>query len=737
MVRSRRAPAARRPRRLAALAALAPPPARAAQEAPPPPPAEETEPAAAAPSLDDYLGPAEGAADEAVAAEAAQLPFTLRARPLGGLPAGMAALLLGGGASGPVVVAAQAVPLGPPVPGGGATAVVALTVEIDGPSLLGDAAPESPEVQVFAYALTAEGAVRGYLAQSFRLDLEKLGEAVYVGGVKFLGHLELPPGSYQLRLLVHESASQRYALRELHLEVPDRPALLAPLVDEPPAHWVLVAEAPHDAAGEVPFADLFRRVGVGLPSALPVLQEDAAEISVPLYGAAGVALPARLDARLEPSGDRPPLHVAAPVLERQAAVAPGLDRLRVRLPLADVPVGSYRLTLVAAGVGGSDLTTPELRLAVTHQRNQEVVWTDIQRRLSGAAPPPPVELDTGRRRAGRERLRRAVEAAYTQVLERRAAGDRSGALAALESIERQTLERAAEDAYQTLEEAEGAVATGLAAVDPEALLPVATFHAAAYRRYRDQRAYGLATRARNRAGAVAQLYATTRADPAAARLASALLASLGDELQRAQVRATAREVLGRAVELDPENGFALLNLAVGLEKQADYAPAVQVLQRLVANDPKSPEGRLRLAVNLERIGRTDEARTLLDRLVRESNPDWILTLAYETLGMELLRADRPADAVDLLRQAVARLPGQARLALELAYAEERAGHARAAAAAMAGFGTAPAGAVSPRHQYNLWPEGGREELVRRLDEATLVRQPSLAAALARLPEGRR
>ena len=147
---------------------------------------------------------------------AQRIDFALGAHRLHGLRPDLAALLLAGHEAGAVELAAVALPL----PGAGPTVPVSLFIEVAGASLLGPAPAASPRFEVYAYAIDAGGGVRGFLAQGIDLDLEQMGEALYSGGFKFVGALNLPPGSYSLRLLVSELASQRYGVRAVPLELP-------------------------------------------------------------------------------------------------------------------------------------------------------------------------------------------------------------------------------------------------------------------------------------------------------------------------------------------------------------------------------------------------------------------------------------------------------------------------------------------------------------------------------------
>ena len=290
------------------------------------------------------------------------------------------------------------------------------------------------------------------------------------------------------------------------------------------------------------------------------------------------------------------------------------------------------------------------------------------------------------------------------------------------------------------------------------MLPLVTLHGRAYDVYREELDFGLSTHARETAIAIAERYAVevqqraaeqrdanrrnaaavadAEAEIATARtLASDALASFGAYLQTAQVRTTGRALLRRALEIDPQNRSALINLATGLEKTGDYEESVRVLERLVALDPKSPEGRLRLAVNLRRLGKRNRAAEGLRGLVSEDNPPWVLAVAYEELASMLLEDGHPREAVALLDAAVGRLPGEGRLLVQLAYALDRAGDTARSRQVLARLAPSDEDREgSPRHQYNRWPSSDLMDPGSPLQQAGMVRLPALGSALAAMPD---
>lgn len=682
--------------------------------------------------------PAAAAAPPDAERRPAELAYDLRARPLQGLPSSMAALILSGQDGGEVLFSALALPLGhaegsPKV----ASALgempqqrVALLLEVDGASLLGAEPSDEAALEVYAYALTPRGGVGGFLSQTVSFDVETFGEAIAAGGMKLLTHLELPSGSYELRLLVYEPASRRFGLQALPVEVPENAIVLSPplVEEEAEAPWILVAGPPGDDGRTLNLADLLARAGLPVPSALPILEGEAAELHALLYQPPGVAPPQLVRARLRNVEDGSTADLPVTVLDNVPTEIEGIRRLRLRLPLEAEP-GSYFARLEIR-IRDRAVHSPEIGAVIRGgDASGSLVWTDIQRRIRGE--PPRAELEIGatrRRRARQVALTRAVSRAYRTVLQRLAAGDREGAVENLLEIEGRTLEEAG-GRFAMLFEAEMSVVESLAAIQPEALVPVARLHHEAYRRSREENRFGLAAHSRSMAAAVAERYASTGGE-GAAETASDFLAMVGDELQQARVYRTAQGHLRRALDLDPGNTHALLLLAVGLERAGDYQRTAEILEELVAANPKAPEARLRLGINLLRLGRSEQGRAILERLIREHNPDWVLAVALEELAMERLRAGDVNGAVRLLQRGLARLPDQGRLAIQLAYALDRAGRHGEAREALDRLSAASAGEPSPRHLYSLWPPGDRQEIDESLARGAVLRLPALGSALA-------
>jgi VWFA-related protein len=229
-------------------------------------------------------------------------------------------------------VSVVAVPLG----SGGETTPVAVLLEVPGQKLL---APGGPQlgIEVYGYAVDAQGSSRDFFAQSVDLDPAKVGSRLAQGGVRILGKLDLPRGEHRLRVLVRDRANGRTSLLTVPLglraESEDHiDALFLPPAEDP---WILVRppEAELNLHG--------RSVVPAAQAALPASGE--AQLLVVGYGLAEEG--GALRSRILGSDGKP---AAGGELEL-LAVTPGEsgepDLVVGRLSAGSLPPGSYLLEL--------------------------------------------------------------------------------------------------------------------------------------------------------------------------------------------------------------------------------------------------------------------------------------------------------------------------------------------------------------------------------------------------------
>jgi VWFA-related protein len=339
-----------------------------------------------------------------------------------------------------------------------------------------------------------------------------------------------------------------------------------------------------------------------------------------------------------------------------------------------------------------------------------------------ATPPAPLpETAEGRR------LRTLARAAYREILGRLAAGREALAAVAAAAFEDSLLLRADHPVtVERLAEIETGVLKELAGANPESLVPALRLH---------QRLYAEATTRRRLQGStVARDVFLQGVDLLRAgrqpELARRFLATFGAELMRSGTRYVGERTLRRTLEDDPAGEVALLELAADAERRGDHAGATLPLDTLLHAHPENREARLRLAVDLARLGRKAEAEQRLTALLRGETEGWRLSLAYQELAR--LRLADPGREEATLREGLKRLPGDEKLTLLLAEAQERSGQATAARQTIAGLKPATAvtaNAAGARHRYSLPPEEPLAGALAALAREAAARRPALAQAL--------
>lgn|GEM_PF-1168026 len=506
-----------------------------------------------------------------------------------------------------------------------------------------------------------------------------------------------------------------------------------------------VATARQPIAPETAVRSLLLGRQMSLPSAFPLF-DSGATVEVHLLSF-GLGNNPKITAKLTPQEGGEPHVIPVDVLARLGTDDPKLERLSGRFTVPMLSTGAFLLSFAAEMREGVS-ETAQIRALVLEDNplGRPLVWgqlrsaaAEIQQAARGGTGAAP-DLDLPRRRKKRaSALEQAVRQRYTRALALLGSGSTgSEVIEALTAMEQEIYRSDASEGLPALGRGEIALARQLAETEPEALVPLISFHLDLYLQYRREREFALATHSRRTMTELTELYAKSAGSEGARIIASEALTTLATEMLDAGLRNAGGTALERALKLDERNEAARLQLAAHYERLGSYQPAVDTLRKLVELNPKSAEGRLRLALNLGRVGDTQQAEQSLRRLISESNPPWTLTVAYTELANLYLGTRRERDAVTLLRQAVNRLPDQDRLSIQLAYALDRQRQfleARRVLARLAardhhlGNGTA-----SPRHRYARGTEQGLAEARERVLSAARTRQPLLSTALGRLTE---
>jgi len=318
--------------------------------------------------------------------------------------------------------------------------------------------------------------------------------------------------------------------------------------------------------------------------------------------------------------------------------------------------------------------------------------------LAPAAPVPPLA-------PGEKPKPERVEALYRQVLVHWAAGKSEIAYHELAALETAVVNDKDAGSAKRLLRAEEKVIDQVAGADLEVLLPIARLHFEVFQLYSNENAKGRAlveNHSRTMVHDLAILYRQQSGSQGAALVASHLLTSLAELLQRGSQHRAAAALYTQAAELDPHNPVPALRLGVTYEKFEQYQSAVGWLRKVLAIEPKNAEARLRLAINLGRVGKAGEGAKLLEGLTAEEERSWVTPVAFQ----ELARLDEQREAFGraeaVLRAGMARFPRTVRMRLQLAALLDREGKIREGRKVIEEIPTLEVGTVEEgaRFRYN-------------------------------------
>lgn len=229
------------------------------------------------------------------------------------------------------------------------TAYVPVIAEVAGEALLEGHEPARLPVEIYAYVTDEKTQMRDFFSRVVTLELAGREDAFANTGLKYYGHLELPPGNYLLRLLVRNSVTGRTGVETVALRVPafdtGEPTLLPPFFHEAPGSWFLVREQPADRYAKTTVYPFTVNGEPYVPSAVPLVQAGGiagnAEICLVGYNFGPGEL--TLEATLEAANGEPVSGGTVHLRERTVTGIPGLDKLVANFDPTDLPAGDYTL----------------------------------------------------------------------------------------------------------------------------------------------------------------------------------------------------------------------------------------------------------------------------------------------------------------------------------------------------------------------------------------------------------
>lgn len=223
---------------------------------------------------------------------------------------------------------------------------VPVILEIGGRSLLAGQKENKLSVEIYSYVSDSQGRMRDFFNQRVALDLGKNRQAMEQGGVKYYGHFDLEPGSYQVRVLVRNAETGRTGVRTIPVEVPtyaqSDPVLLPPFFMEDRQRWLLVREQAGDGLQQSVVYPFTVEGEPYVPAARPVLRrEQPARFCLVAYnlGKGDLAVQGQVvsaDGKASPAG-------RLSKVERTATGIQGLDKLVATFDPAGLNAGEYVL----------------------------------------------------------------------------------------------------------------------------------------------------------------------------------------------------------------------------------------------------------------------------------------------------------------------------------------------------------------------------------------------------------
>jgi tetratricopeptide (TPR) repeat protein len=626
---------------------------------------------------------------------------------------------------------------------------VPIVVEVAGAQLI-DSLEEGDEtghlnLEAYVYALDDSGAVVDHLARAIAIELARFGEAFDTTGVRVVETVDLPAGTYSLRILVMDSASRVFGLSIKEIEVSasgghGRTSWLSrPWVRSGCSPWIV-------ASSSLPESLLLSSSGewkVGEPALAgietrPVLVPGSSYYLSVLSSGLGAEGSGDLDLEVQLTrGGDPVLSVQ---IERttKTSMPAGTRQIDVAFLIPPGLEGLYELRVRSARSGdhAEDLLSPPIEVWI--DRGDGIgsscpTWTGLRRRA--------VQSDglEGQRRvviesASARKQRAAIRDAYLEVLASMASsGDLAKAVERLGETEAGIID-SAPGFREILLQVEVAVAQELAVNDPECILPVLMLHHEGYEEHYRKGRFGLAGHSRLLIGQLTGWVLREGLVEENSRPLADLLTSLAEYAESHFMMFESQILLRTVLGLHEDHEAARLLLALSYERVGFHDRARDELVELLSYNSKSMETRLRLAVMLARAGDYEPSIEQLRRLIRERPADWLMALGYQTLAQSLGRLDRLDEAVSTLRQAIGRLPNEQRLYIQLAYWLDRSGRRDEALEILEALPYGTGSTSSHRLRYTEHTGSSIEPLRRELATNVGIRLPRLAAAVAGVRE---
>jgi VWFA-related protein len=245
-------------------------------------------------------------------------------------------------------------------------AYVPVVVEADGSTLLAGGDGKTMTAELYVNAVDAHGSIRDSFDQRMQLDVEKAGPALRQGGLKFFGHLELPPGDFSVRVMLRNGETGAYGKRSVVVSVPAfgsaAPVLLPPFFPDTAGRWTVVRERPRGEQQNFSYPFVVGQRAY-VPAALPILTPgQQAAVALVGYNLGEGELAAQAKVQSADGRDLGAGEISVAGRVPGDGTGPDVYRALFRAPLSLAP-GEYRLVVTITGAGGSQTVTSRFTVA--------------------------------------------------------------------------------------------------------------------------------------------------------------------------------------------------------------------------------------------------------------------------------------------------------------------------------------------------------------------------------------
>ena len=221
---------------------------------------------------------------------------------------------------------------------------IPVVVEIGGRSILEWAPGDDVEVDIFVYAFDRAGAVRDHEYRTVRVLVPQTADILSQSGLKYYACLTLPPGLYDVKILVEIRGTEARGFAKTTLNLPEagEARILPPLVMEDEGRWIMIKAEPRNVI-EVPYP--FHVGGESfVPAVTPVIRPNSVTRAA-LFGSGINFDLANIRAGVRNSSGQVEPNAAIEVLGLDRDPESGLEKLLIELTLGEVLPGDYYLDI--------------------------------------------------------------------------------------------------------------------------------------------------------------------------------------------------------------------------------------------------------------------------------------------------------------------------------------------------------------------------------------------------------